>query len=1012
MDRISWRTVAWLHCLLLALPLVALGAGGPATDLAGRCEQAMQDGAYAKAAEVGEQFLKDYPTGGDLGPDGVFKIRYNLAWCYYLIEDYPKAIQRFKELDTDKVPSAELREQARQLVGDSYSRYAGALKEPKEKKDNYTKAIETYTSFIKDFSKSQSMPDVLYGRGLAYFRIEKYDDSARDLRQQLRDFATSDLRLDTEYLLATVLGTHGSALRREGKADDAKKYLEEARDLFKKIIASTDIALANDAAYAAGEIFIQLKEYETAISYYRSVRTREEVLASQNTKLEMITKLFGQASAAGEKRRAEALRNLRMKESSKLREIKASPDLLLASYMRIGDCFFQQKKYDEARVMYNFLLPHAKQGDPEVAKAAAAQIVACYVGAFKPDMAKAAFDEFQKDYGADKLGEPFGLAIGDLYMRKSKFEEAKAVLEKALEDYPESTLKPSTQMRLAQALDALGKPDEAKKLIDEALKSKDLREQAGDEVNYALGRILKGTQQFDEAIKTFGKISSSFELIDDVKLQIALCHRGKGKTEPKEMDKAIGLLEDFVKDFQGKSDRIPYALFQIGQCYEEKDDIDKAVKAYGELVNKHSGDKFGPLAQYQIAIVWYNKQNWTNMVTEFERLIQKFPKDPLVCDAHFWIGYKFQNEKNWPKAVEQFDIVVKDCHDNPIAPDALYRIGNSWQTAALSTGNYKAQDEKGKAAWRENAAKSIAAFEKLLTEYPNATQVDTALEGLTQLELSKVVSEIEKPSDVDAYFNRLSSQFASDQVLAAKVLFCLASVYYKINKPEEAIATFRKAFEGAGDIRLAADYYDQYGELLVATKKFDEGIDVYLKMEAQYKDDQQNLAHAVWGLGNAYLQAGLYEKAIVEFDRLIKDFPWHKHAADAQFGKGLVLESQGKCDEAIKIYEDVTVKLKGEARIRALLGLGRCLMKKGDYKAALDNFQKVSLFYEKYAEFASEALWLGGQCAEKLPGATPQETEKNKQSAIQQYRDLMLKYSTTKYVEDAKKRLAELAPSK
>jgi tetratricopeptide (TPR) repeat protein len=265
---------------------------------------------------------------------------------------------------------------------------------------------------------------------------------------------------------------------------------------------------------------------------------------------------------------------------------------------------------------------------------------------------------------------------------------------------------------------------------------------------------------------------------------------------------------------------------------------------------------------------------------------------------------------------------------------------------------------------------------------------------------------------VDAYFTKLSGQYSADPQLAAKVLFCLASIYYEIRKPEDAIRIFAKAFAGAGDAALPGKYYEQYGGLLTESKKCEEAEVIYLRMEEKFKDDPQTLANAVWGLGNLYLQCGAYDKAIAEFDRLIKEFPWHLRGADAQFGKGLVLESQKQYDAAAKIYEEVAVKLKGTARIRSLLGLGRCQMAKGNYKSAVENFEKVSLFYEKEAEFSCEALCLGGQCYEKLAAANPADRDKNIQNAIQQYRDLLKKYPNCKFAEEAKKRLSELAPGK
>jgi tetratricopeptide (TPR) repeat protein len=219
-----------------------------------------------------------------------------------------------------------------------------------------------------------------------------------------------------------------------------------------------------------------------------------------------------------------------------------------------------------------------------------------------------------------------------------------------------------------------------------------------------------------------------------------------------------------------------------------------------------------------------------------------------------------------------------------------------------------------------------------------------------------------------------------------------------------------------GSGALPAVYYEQYGELLTTAKKFEPAIDVYLKMEEAFKADQTVVANAVWGLGNAYLQAGIYDRALGELDRLILEFPWHPRAAEAEFGKGLVLEMQKKFPDAIQVYDRVATdpRLKGLPRARAVLGLGRCFMQLGKYEEALGKFQGAALLYEAYPEVACEALWLGGQCAEKLATSATEAQAKQKliQTAIQQYRDLLLKYPNCKHAEEAKKRLNELAPGK
>src|SRR5437660_1545359 len=215
-------------------------------------------------------------------------------------------------------------------------------------------------------------------------------------------------------------------------------------------------------------------------------------------------------------------------------------------------------------------------------------------------------------------------------------------------------------------------------------------------------------------------------------------------------------------------------LFQIGQTAEKEGNTKRAIKAYKNLVRRHSKDTLAGGALYRAAQLQEQVHLYVAAVASFSQLVERYPGDPHfdeAIEAQFRIGEIYLHGKKlrilgipFASALDravtifanvvrtapygkytaraQFDIglarekqgandaalqayqaVVDKFPNEPVAVDAQYQIGYIWFTAA-QTGT------KDAAA----ATNAKTAFQDFLFHYPKSEKSAQARANLDILE--------------------------------------------------------------------------------------------------------------------------------------------------------------------------------------------------------------------------------------------------------------------------------------
>jgi outer membrane protein assembly factor BamD len=236
-------------------------------------------------------------------------------------------------------------------------------------------------------------------------------------------------------------------------------------------------------------------------------------------------------------------------------------------------------------------------------------------------------------------------------------------------------------------------------------------------------------------------------------------------------------------------------LYNAAQAAEKQGNLKRAIRAYAEIVRRHSKDALAPSALYRGAQLQEQQHSYVQAADSYRLLVEKYPGSPHfeeAIEAQFRIGEMFLNGKkkkilgivaygnsldravtvfanivrtapygkytaraqfniglarekqNVPEmGIEAYQAVVNKFPNEPVAADAQYQIGYIWFMAA--------QKGTPDAAATSNAK---TAFQDFLLHYPHSEKAGQARANLDLLEHKETTSsyQVAKFYDKQKYY--------------------------------------------------------------------------------------------------------------------------------------------------------------------------------------------------------------------------------------------------------------------
>ncbi len=1028
--------LALLLCFFLWFPSFAVlraQEGSAARQAAAAALEIYRSGNYRAAAEAYAKVVADYPTS-----DIIQSAQVQLASSYFLSGQPAQALQVLDQLAKGPAMPPELQQIAAILRPQALSAEAAALKADDSRRAELLKAaIAGFGEYLSKFPSAADAEQAVFGRALAAFQSGQFDAAAKDLEANLQRFPNSPSALDSQNLLALTLATQGSRLLAGDQPTDADRAA--ARQLYARAIKlltditakKSDLTLVNAAYFQLGEIllneaaFAPEKERPALLARareaFRSVLPRERIVALQQRKVEGIPALRRAALAANNQAELRRLDRQMERDTRKLAELQSRPDQTTLALQKIGEAYFSEGQYDEARVLLRRAAPGLTEAEDKKRNLYFTTMSYALQNAIEP--AVAGYDKFQGQHRGDPLAANLPLTLGAMFLNhpdpaRRDPERAARYFKEAAEIYPQSPLLGLSVVNEATARARQGDFAGALRTYEDFLKTNPPAATAAV-AQLGIGNVLKDQGKADEAVAAFRKLVEAYPetpQAEEAELMAGVVLQQKGDNAG-----ALQALEAFRQKRPGSA-LTPNALFVMASAKLATGDQAGGLQLLEQIAKEFPQSQPAPFTYFQRAQIVAAQQKPDEVVALMKAFLEQYPQDEKVFFAFDSIGQTETNRGNIAAAVSAYSGFVEKYPQDPKAPDALLKIAELQRLEAERLGRYTALTPAEQEQWKASIAASLATGQKLLEQYPDSPAVALALRALLAAQRQQLDADLLDEPGVEAYFTKLAEGSASESA-KSKVLFALAA-FVGAKDSARALKQMGEAYNPS--LVYAPGDLDLYGAALLEAGRADEAGAVYEKLAADYPlpdgvapgqaspQVQEAQATALFGLGAVAQAKGDVARGGELFGRLKAEYPWSPKVLEANYGIAKALKEQGQAAEALALLTQIIRAPTASSPLRAdAMLLGGFIQKdQGDREAAIDYFLKIAAFYEGVPQAASTGLWEGSQLLEEqvrqLQGSDPQKAARQKQQLVRAYTDLVKRFPDSPHTSAARERLTAL----
>jgi TolA-binding protein len=958
-------------------------------------QQLYNEGKYADALKAFESVQKDFPTSAFIPAANL-----QAGLCYYYTGQFDQGVLALRKNVATKTIAPEILEDSQALIPQLL--VAKAQKLPPEdpgRKPALEIAIKEFDTFIQKFPQSPEVEQANLGKARSFYGLEKYDDAAKSLRENMQKFPSSESALDTQFMLSVILTTEANALMKtatvgaENKQADA--VYDEAEKLLRDIIkerSRPDFAVMNDAQFQLGEMLVaranampkgdaQDKTLYKALDAYRNTFSKEVVLAAQKA---LIKYDQDRQTEAGKNRNVPEFRRLQslvQRETGKIADLEARPDQTLAAKIKMGQIYLtlhkdkERERMDEARVLFHFVEKFTE--DPEQKKQLLYLITVTYAAQHLTARAEEHYQKWIATYKNDPIGENLPLLLGAMYLdpdpKRNNPQKALEYFKKQETDFPQSSFAGEAAMQAALAMIQLKQFKEATEALKAYLARNPNKDQAAV-AEFGLATVYKDSGKAAEAIETFRAVRNKYpatEQAEQAGYWVGQMLYDKG--DPKG---AVAELKEYVTKFPN-SELLPAAMLALGKAQRDSGQRDAGLATFKELAEKFPKSEAAPYAYFQMAGMFDADGKYAELEGVMKEFANKYPQNPDTYKAYDYIAQiEGIREKKFQDAIATYEEFVEKFPTHPDAGTAILRISDLWRKDAESMGKFISIPLNQRDEWKKRFDKSVEAAERVLEKYPESSAVALALQNLLTAQKQFVLAKMKADTNVEDYFNALAKKFADKPTTVAKIKFTLAG-YFSKKDPAKAAEMMQQAYDEK--LIFAPADLELYADALIAQKKYDDVEKIAQKLAKDYplppNSDPAKLSSSITeprALSMFYsakvLQlTGKSAEAASKFAELKKLFSWSPKLAEADLGIATDLFEQKKYDEASKLLLPVASNPKAPAEIRAqaMMLLAKIAEAEGDIDSAINNYIKLATFFEGLPEYASEGLWRGAQLQEK-----------------------------------------------
>lgn len=371
---------------------------------------------------------------------------------------------------------------------------------------------------------------------------------------------------------------------------------------------------------------------------------------------------------------------------------------------------------------------------------------------------------------------------------------------------------------------------------------------------------------------------------EDTRTESGAFEAGQEAFDNGSYERAMDILERFIQTYPGSS-LVPPARLLIGQALFHRHKYYEALEYFEGLRDMAGFIGLQDAVLYWIAEVHFRSNNFSRAASYYREIIDRYPSSEYANPARYSLGWSLFEEGAYAKALNQFTAL---------------------------------EDSKGAASFLQDAALKIVECLYNLKEYVSVKQ--------------RVA--------------RYLRSYGQDPLITAYLSFYLGeSEYYTDNYPA-AVAAYEKAAQYAPDRKMKA--LAQVGSLWARIKMKDfagaESAAQQINVGDLEKPNQDILM-----LARAAINAGLGKQQEAEevYMRVISQATNPLVVAQGHLGRAEALYEKGDYGAAAAGYELALSNVderavSGDMRDSIRQGLAWARLREGDYRAALEEFERIA----------------------------------------------------------------------
>lgn len=555
-------------------------------------------GRFQRATYLYQKFLEEFPNSSYLP-----RAQYNLAWSLGKTH-YPDRASQILRKAIDNFPQSPLTPEFYLLLGDflleqNLSREAVSIyqkityrysQSPQAveaylklgdiygRQQRYSEAIIQYSFLLKHSSSSKVQAKALFSLARCYLSSGEID-RALSLFELLRKRFPQSIH-SRESLLHTA-----AALYQKGNYGKSLEILRNTEKVCQK-----DPGLLARIRREMAQVYLAQKKYQKAIETYEEIIREESYPRDEAHICLQIGSLYKET---GNYRKASELFQKFIKCFSLSEDVTSA-------YLYLGESLFQQSLYLKAIRILRQLLE--KKPSPEMSRKALLLIGESYIKMGLWEEALISFKQSLSYLTGDETTE-VQVKIGECYLRQGDLPSAKNIFSLLLKS-PSYHLSSQTYLRVG---DLLAAQEEKKLALDIYRKVVDRSLHPGERLLalYRVARIEQALNLIPSAIETYQTVidlnSSPDSIAEREARENALFRLADIYYSLKDYQRACSLYQQAVKEYPQNKD-VPWAIYQIGNCYHHLGSLEKAKVAYRELSENFGHSFWSELAKVMAQI--------------------------------------------------------------------------------------------------------------------------------------------------------------------------------------------------------------------------------------------------------------------------------------------------------------------------------------------------------------------------------------------------------------------------